>query len=320
MIDTPPLHDSVLPFTIDALNVRGRIVRLHTLPQELLRHHNYPPKVNAVLMQAATICILLGSAIKLDGRLILQTQTDGPISMLVVDYESPSGSDNGRVRAYARFDEALVSNSEPQDLLGIGHMALTIDLGTDASRYQGIVALDSDGLEVAANHYFKQSEQLPTRIQLMVDETEAGILAGGVFLQALPISSEVLSLEIQLANDNQAADGEEPNPFETEDWREAEARVLTLTPEELLHEEIDLGHLLLRLFNPHGVRVFETVPMEAFCRCSEARVKDMLMQFEADDRAHMEKDGKVGVTCEFCSRFYEFDAAEIVASTPHPGA
>jgi len=48
------------------------------------------------------------------------------------------------------------------------------------------------------------------------------------------------------------------------------------------------------------------------CRCSRERVLSMLRGFApADRKAMIADDGKLGVTCEFCSRRYSFDPAEV---------
>ncbi len=98
---------------------------------------------------------LVGSSLKFEGRFILQTQTDGPVSMIIVDLDAPDG-----LRGYARFDqEALdvamaAGKTRPGELLGTGHLAMTVDQGTHMDRYQGIVALEGSGLEEVAHTYF----------------------------------------------------------------------------------------------------------------------------------------------------------------------
>ena len=113
---------------------------------------------------------LLGSSLKFDGRFILQTQTDGPVSFLIVDFQAPD-----RLRAYARFDaKRLKDGQDSGALLGKGHLAMTIDQGPDMSRYQGLVALEGGSLEDAAHEYFLRSEQIPTRVRLAVGEEWRG--------------------------------------------------------------------------------------------------------------------------------------------------
>ncbi len=122
------VDDTVLPFEVAALDLRGRVVRLGPLVDEILARHNYPPPVAKLLGEAAALTVLLGSALKFEGRFILQTQTDGPVRMLIVDFRSP-----GKVRACARFDAARVAaaieagKAGVGDLLGHGHLAMTVD-------------------------------------------------------------------------------------------------------------------------------------------------------------------------------------------------
>src|SRR6201997_1601884 len=154
-----PVDDAVLPFEVASLDLRGRLTRLGPGLDDLLAKHNYPPPVAKLLGEAVVLTTLLGSSLKFDGRFILQTQTDGPVSFLIVDFQSPD-----RMRAYARYDaQRLKAGQDSGALLGRGHLAMTIDQGSDMSRYQGLVALDGGGLEAAAHEYFLRSEQIPTR-------------------------------------------------------------------------------------------------------------------------------------------------------------
>ena len=189
------LDDTILPFAVKALDLRGRIVRLGAAVDTILTSHDYPAPVAKLLGEAIVLTVMLGSALKFDGRFILQTQSDGPVRMLVVDFTSP-----GKVRACARFDAervaaAIAANAaEPGKLLGHGHLAMTIDQGPEMSRYQGLVPLEGGDLEQAAHEYFSRSEQIPTRVRLAVaEEFRAGEngarrhwRAGGILLQFLP--------------------------------------------------------------------------------------------------------------------------------------
>ncbi len=190
--------DSILPFEVAALDVRGRVVRLGPAVDAILAKHDYPPPVTKLVGEAIVLTVLLGSVLKFEGRFILQTQTDGPVRMLVVDYRTP-----GEVRALARFDKARVAaaiaskQDEPGLLLGRGHLAMTVDQGPDTARYQGLVALEGKDLEHAAHEYFLRSEQIPTRVRLAVGEQVSASAgggnhrwrAGGLLLQFLPRES-----------------------------------------------------------------------------------------------------------------------------------
>lgn len=316
------LDDAVLPFQVDALDVRGRTVRLGPALDAMLAHHDYPGAVKRALGEAVALAVLLGSSLKFEGRFILQTQTDGPVDMMVVDFQSPD-----KVRAYARFDAAAIAAAEaaqaasPAALLGRGHLALTIDPGLSANRYQGIVALDGEGLEAAAHHYFQQSEQIPTRVRLAVgEEIRAGGApsawrAGGLLAQFLPAQSGRLA----------AADlppGDAPEGIQVDDaasddaWLETQSLVGTLEDVELLDRDLSSERLLYRLFHERGVRVFEPVGVMAHCSCSRERVGSVLASFEESERREMiQDDGKISVTCEFCGRSYGFSAEEVLGGT-----
>src|SRR2546423_863032 len=145
-----PGDDAVLPFEVSALDLRGRLTRMGPALDEILTKHDYPAPVGKLLGEAIVLTTLLGSSLKFDGRFILQTQTDGPVSFLIVDFQAPD-----RLRAYARFDAKRLKDGQHSGaLLGKGHLAMTIDQGADMSRYQGLVALEGGSLEDAAHEYF----------------------------------------------------------------------------------------------------------------------------------------------------------------------
>src|SRR6202521_5206787 len=157
-----PIDDAVLPFEVSSLDLRGRLTRLGPALDRVLGGHDYPRPVATLLGEAIVLTTLLGSSLKFEGRFILQTQTDGPVSFLIVDFQAPD-----RLRAYARFDaRRLKDGQDSGSLLGKGHLAMTIDQGPDMSRYQGLVALEGGNLEDAAHEYFLRSEQIPTRVRL----------------------------------------------------------------------------------------------------------------------------------------------------------
>jgi molecular chaperone Hsp33 len=256
---------------------------------------------------------LLGSSLKFDGRFILQTQTDGPVSFLIVDFQAPD-----RLRAYARFDATRLKDGQDSGaLLGKGHLAMTIDQGADMSRYQGLVALDGGNLEDAAHEYFLRSEQIPTRVRLAVgEEFRSGEgpkhrwRAGGMLLQFLPKAPE-RARQADL-HPGDAPQGATVTHAVTEDdaWVEGQSLIATVEDVELIDPDLSGERLLYRLFHERGVRVFTQLPLRAQCSCSRDAVSAMLKSFAAKDRAEMVKDGKVVVTCEFCSSVYEFTPDE----------
>lgn len=312
------IDDAVLPFEVAALDLRGRLTRLGPALDAVLTKHDYPAPVGKLLGEAIVLATLLGTALKFDGRFILQTQTDGPVSFLIVDFQAPN-----RLRAYARYDVArLTAGQTSADLLGRGHLAMTIDQGQDMSRYQGLVALEGGDLEAAAHEYFLRSEQIPTRVRLAVgEEWRSGggekpkhrWRAGGMLLQFLPKAPERARQPDLDPGD--APEGVVADEVPVDDaWVEGQSLIGTVEDIELLDPDLSGERLLFRLFHERGVRVFAPAPLEAKCSCSREAVAAMLASFKPDDRAEMVKDGKVVVTCEFCSSVYDFTPEEAGAA------
>src|SRR6202049_4981576 len=306
-----PVDDAVLPFEVASLDLRGRLTRLGPALHDILTKHDYPAPVGKLLGEAIVLATLLGSSLKFDGRFILQTQTDGPVSFLIVDFQAPD-----RLRAYARFDRTRLKEShDSRTLLRRGPLPMTIDQGQDMSRYQGLGALEGGNLEDAAHEYFLRSEQIPTRVRLAVGEEWRGgegprhrWRAGGMLLQFLPKAPE-RARQADL-HPGDAPEGAVTHTVADDDaWVEGQSLIGTVQDVELIDPDLSGERLLYRLFHERGVRVFPPLPLRAQCSCSRDAVSSMLASFAAKDRADMVKDGKVVVTCEFCSSVYEF--------TPH---
>jgi molecular chaperone Hsp33 len=305
--------DIVVPFLVEPLSTRGRVVRLGPAIDAILKRHAYPAPIARIVGEAAALTVLLGSALKIDGSFQLQTKTDGVLNMLIVDFDAPSN-----LRALARFDAARLAEigdaGRSGDLLGVGHLAFTIDPGADMSRYQGVIALDGQGLEEAAHQYFQRSEQIPTLVRLAVGEvltaTGAHWRAGGLMAQFLPDSPE---RRRQADLDPGDAPPGAPRDMVVEDdrWTEAKALAVTTEDHELLDPTLSSERLLYRLFHERGVRVFEPGILRDVCRCSTERIDAMLHSFSAAERADMiGDDGMIGVTCEFCSTKRIFDPSD----------
>jgi molecular chaperone Hsp33 len=232
------------------------------------------------------------------------------------------------VRACARFDRPRVEAAiaaraaSAGELLGQGHLAMTIDQGTDMSRYQGLVALEGGGLEDAAHEYFLRSEQIPTRVRLAVAEelsaAQAGATsgphhrwhAGGMLLQFLPKTPE--RMRGPDLDPGDAPEGTVPHVVAEDDaWVAGRALIATVEDIELIDPALSSEQLLYRLFHEHGVRVFRSTAVEAKCSCSRQSVESMLRSFSQDDRDHMVENGVISVTCEFCSSHYVFQPDEV---------
>ncbi|KKB08390.1 Hsp33-like chaperonin [Devosia chinhatensis] len=307
--------DAVVPFTLDKLDTRGRVVRLGAALDTILSRHDYPLPVARLLGEAVVLSALIGSSLKFEGRFILQTQTDGPVNLIVVDFDAPDG-----MRGYARFDQdALVKAAEsgktsPADLLGNGHLALTIDQGQHMERYQGIVALQGNSLEEVAHTYFMQSEQIPTQVRMAVAQMSTKgdhrprWRAGGLLIQHLPASGMGVMADLPGNGDFNDPAMADPDFVEADGWSEAKALLGTVGDLELADPDLSPERLLFRLYHETGVRVFPPQTLEERCTCSVDRIEDMLANsFSDEERQEMAVDGEIEVVCEFCSSAYRFN-------------
>lgn len=304
------VDDLVLPFQAERSRVMGRLVRLGPSVHDVLTRHDYPDAVSVVLGQALALTAMLGTTLDDGAKLILQTQTKGPLRFLVVNYEQP-----GNIRGYARFEADAVAAAGASDvgaLLGHGHLALTIDLGANKQPYQGIVALEGETLIDAARIYFQQSAQLPTFIRLAVAKHfiagadgrpgQWSWRAGGLMIQHLTPErgDEYKTVE-------QAIEDDDP-------WERTRILAATVEDHELLDPLLPPDRLLYRLFHEEGVRVYRSQPIAMTCRCSRERIERMLRLFSAEEVREMtEKDGSISVTCEFCSTRETFDKEQLAA-------
>jgi Disulfide bond chaperones of the HSP33 family len=314
--------DAVVPFTLENLDTRGRSVRLGKSLDTILKRHDYPAPVARLLGEAIALAALIGSSLKFEGRFILQTQTDGPVNLIVVDFDAPDG-----VRAYARFEEdqleAAVAEgrTRPGELLGRGHLAMTIDQGEHMERYQGIVALEGNSLEEVAHTYFMQSEQIPTQVRLAVAELSRKgdpvphWRAGGVLIQHLPDHGMAVMPDLPGDGDFDNPETADPDFVEPDSWTRARTLLSTIEDAELADPAVSPEQLLYRLYHETGVRVFEPTAIEERCTCSAERIEDMLRNsFSSEERAEMAVDGEIEVVCEFCSSAYHFNPHQFETS------
>jgi molecular chaperone Hsp33 len=311
--------DLVLPFQIEDLGIRGRVVRLGPLVDRVLTQHNYPEAVSRMLGEALALTAMIGSALKFEGRFTFQTQGKGPVNLLVADYETPDAEHkSGRLRGYAQMDEGRLDESiaagriSTADLLGEGYLALTIDQGADMERYQGIVALDPAGLSASAHEYFASSEQVATRIHLAAGPLfqRAADGAAGTTWRAGAIMIQHIASDGGLTGHRES---EEPSALtdEEENWNRASILLDTVEDHELLDPALAPDRLLYRLFHEDGVRAFERAHMDFACRCSRERTRSVVGSFAAEEIDDMVKDGIIEVTCEFCSQVYHFAPDEL---------
>ena len=285
--------DQALGFTIPSRHARGRIVRLGPVLDDVLAAHSYPPAIERLLASAMVLAALLGSTLKdVGGQLTLQAQTqNGVVNLLVADYKA------GEVRGYAKFDAdgLAMLGTDPTlfGLFGKGFLAITFDQAATGERYQGIVPLDGESLASAAEHYFFQSEQIPSIVRIATrHEAGQGCFAAGMLLQHLP-EGEVGRERLHTRHDHP-------------EWEHVQALATTLKAGELTDETLPLTDIVWRLFHEEDVvRVTEPVELTKGCRCDLAHIRSVIGRFSPDERAEMaDEEGMIGVDCAFCSRLF----------------
>lgn len=293
--------DVIRPFQLESSSLRGRIVRFGTVLDEILNAHDYPEVVSRLLAETITLGSLLASMLKFEGIFTLQTSGDGPVSMLVVDMTS-----TGDIRACASFDAEKIKTFDKVEflditqLLGKGYIAFTVDQGDKTDRYQGIVELKGETLTESVQHYFFQSEQIETGMMIAVGKRKGKWRAAGMMLQQMPSDGGNNAPEKKIDEATQ------------DDWRRAMILMKSCTDNELLSPDLNSHDILIRLFHEEGVRVFEPIPLQHKCRCSQNKVTNIYKMLNEEEREDMIIDGKITLTCEFCSREFELDPKDFL--------
>ncbi|HMT43689.1 MAG TPA: Hsp33 family molecular chaperone HslO [Chakrabartia sp.] len=290
-------QDRALGFLVPERNARGRLVRLGPTLEAVLAHHGYPPVIEKLLAEALVLAALLGTLLKDEGsQLTMQAQTEaGPVSLLVADYK------DGAVRGYVQFDEeklALCPETPTlMALFGKGYLAITFDQAVTNERYQGIVPLEGAGLCDAVEHYFAQSEQIPSLITLGISPDRR--VAGGMILQHLP-EGEVGRERLHVRHDHP-------------EWEHMRIMGASLQVEEMTDPALPLETLIWRLFHDEGeLRVTGGASLSKGCRCTVEHIRSVLTRFPDDDRAEMADDtGQITVDCSFCAKNFHFQLSEL---------
>ena len=308
--------DTVLPFQLDVSDMRGRVARLDGVLDGILKQHDYPEKVEALVAEMALLTALIGQTVSLRWKLSLQVQSKGPVRMIATDYYAPTEEgEPARIRAYASFDRDRLTDGAPFDQVGEGYFAIMIDQGEGTQPYQGITPLAGGSISACAEAYFAQSEQLPTRFSLSFGKsTEPGVgehwRAGGVMLQHMPKASPFVATgdgEGQILTADDLVDG-----AEGENWGRVNILLDTVEDLELIGPSVAPTDLLIRLFHEEQPRVYEAQSVQFGCTCSEERVRQSLSIYSAKDIEKMTTlEGKVTADCQFCGAHYVLEPGSV---------
>lgn len=255
---------------------RVALVQLDQTWRRLLERHHYPPAIKAVLGELMAAAALLASTIKNDGRLNLEIRGEGALSLVTIECGA-----NGEMRGLARWQEPIPAATGLQGMTGGGLLVMTTETAA-GKRYQGIVSLEGDSVAAVLEHYFRDSEQLPTRLWLATSDQRAS----GFLLQQLP--------------------GER----EADSWERLQHLSETITDEEL--QGLQAPDLLQRLYHQESMQMLQPRGFRFHCRCSQQRVTQVLISLGRQEMEEtLAQEGEVKVDCEFCNQVYRFDETDV---------
>ncbi len=315
--------DTVLPFQLDRSDVRGRVARLDGVLDDVLKQHNYPATIEALVAEMTLLTALIGQTINLRWKLSLQVRGSGAARLLATDYYGPT--DDGkpaRIRAYASYDaERLDEQADPFSQIGKGYFAILIDQGDGMKPYQGITPIAGGSLAACAETYFAQSEQLPTRFSLsfgrstMAEESD-NWRAGGVMLQHMPKASPLMR-DAPSGEDGLLGAEDLLDDDASDNWNRANVLLDSVEDLELVGPSVAPTQLLVRLFHEEEPRVYDAQPVTFGCTCSAERVRSSLSIYSVKEIATMiNDDGKVTADCQFCGSHYVLEPETVGKDAP----
>lgn len=274
------MSNYVQRFLLENLDIRGAVVHLDFVWQEMVSGRNYPQSATQLLGEMSAVTLLLSENLKQTGRLIIQLTGNGPISMLVMDC-----TESLHLRGMAKCEQSIEVQSVP-DLLGHGHLVLTLDMPSMRESYQSIVPLDGKTIAEIFEHYFRQSDQLPSRLFLVT----AHNAIFGLLLQKLPNA------------DLQDPDG----------WVRTESLAATIQDHNLF--DLTAEEILTRLFYEETIRIFDAQSVQSGCQEDPAKIYSMLRSLGRQEVNSILKEfGEVIVSDDICNRKYRLDALAIDA-------
>ena len=275
------MTDQLQRFLFDDFEIRGEIAQAHSTFQECINNHDYPEAIANIIGELLMATSLLTATLKFEGKIAVQIQGDGPLSMAVIN-----ANQDLEVRGTARYkgDTTGLSFSE---LIGKGHLMITIS-PENGERYQGIVALEKETLAACLEDYFVQSEQLATKISLFADSQSTPVKAAGLLIQTLPASSD----------------------SHEEDFAHVCALAGTIKAEEIY--ELKSDELLYRLYHEEKVRLFDKQPITFKCGCSQERCLSSLASLAtAEIKEILEEQESIDMRCEYCATTYSFKEQDL---------
>lgn len=278
-------QDVLIRFIFDKIPVRGEYVNINNSFQTIVQQHAYPPPISQLLGEALAVAALLSASIKFDGRLTVQFQGKGKLKFLLAQCNNQL-----QMRGLVKWEGEL-SYSELMDSFNDGVLVIMLDSNNQKNRYQGIVSWRGNSLVESIEGYFKESEQLATKLWLAVNETSAV----GLLLQAMPGTSDVNIIEKEIIDSH---------------WSRVTGLAEQLEADSLL--SVSHETLLTNLYPEDEIRVFPSMPITFHCACTRKRGEDAIYILgKAEAEAELKDKQTIVVTCDFCNKEYVFDRVDV---------
>lgn len=279
--------DFLQRFIFDKAPIRGEYIFLHESYQTILNQHSYPQPIRQLLGEALCVAGLLSAIIKFNGRLTVQFRGKGKLKLLLAQCNN-----HFELRGLAKWHGKL-SYEDLMNAFHQGVLMIMLDSGVNTNPYQGIVSWCGNSLVESIEGYFKESEQLNTKIWLSVNEHSAT----GLLLQIIPTADKEANIMGKEVIDSK--------------WDQMVTQTGKIDPKDML--SADYETLLQKLYPSEEIRIFPSVPMSFNCSCSRKRGEDAILLLGWDEAEEELKDKQaIVVTCDFCNKEYIFDRPDVV--------
>ncbi len=274
-------NNSIQRFLFKELNIRGQVIQLNEAWQLMLKDRHYPEAIRQLLGKLTAFSVIMANGMKHTGKITLQVQGSGPITLLVVEV-----THDLKIRGVAKTNATIPEQVTLDELLGDGQILVTLENTQTQHHFQSYVDRTGDSIEETFENFLSQSEQLPSKIWLAATDDALG----GVLIQKMPESDDL------------DADG----------WDRIHSLTTTVTDEELT--QLDAETLLHRLFHEETVELFESQAINYECPEDKERVTNMLKSLGEDEvRKILKEQGEIVIHNEMCNFHMRFNQEDVDA-------
>ncbi len=283
------MTDYILRILAKDAGIRAMAALTTDLVDEGSRRHHTEPLSTAVLGHGLTAAALLGALLKVEQRVALRVEGDGPIGRVLAESDA-----YGKVRGYVEnpgLEGPLpITRDRVAEAIGAqGALLIVKDLRL-RSLYESAVPLRSGHLDENLTFYLLESEQIPSIVRIGVQMSESGelVAAGGFLAQVMPDYDEAA-------------------------WAQVQKRAQQIDPGHELAEGATPEALLADIFHGISYDILEKRDVRFRCTCSREQISNVLMGLDIKELRDLVDDGGAEVTCQYCGEVYQFDVEDLLA-------